>query len=238
MAPETWHTLCCHATHQGPALPHTLALRPLRTGSNTTSPPMTGAEPRPPFPSRRPADGRATPRQPGNEYPRAEHGHIRSGRPDEVHLDSLAPDRFARMTLTLMRLHFQTFAAPQSQGWLMALRHASAFVGPRAAGALCFDIVALVQALRSARRAPFRFNTEDCACCRVWLTPEERRLMALLDALRHGQTGRARTLGQMLCDGTPDDDLLAVGEVYLRRHAPEISNPADMVSAQATGECP
>lgn len=155
------------------------------------------------------------------------HGATRPGRPAEVHVSTLAPDSFASMTLALMRWHFQTFAAPETQGWLMALRCATTHVGPRAAGPLCYDLVALVQALRSARSSPFNFNPEGCACCRVWLTPEERRLMELLEALRHNQTGRAKALVQMLCDGAPDADFLAIAEVYLRRHAPALSHPAN-----------
>lgn len=186
---------------------------------------MSGAKPRPfPWSARRVAprtphtQGGARPAIPD---PAGQHGSARPGRPDEVHLSSLAADDFARMTLALMRWHFQTFAAPETQGWLMALRVASAQVGPRGAGAFCYDLVALVQALRAARSSPFRFNPESCACCRDWLTPEERQMMALLEALRRGQTGRARTLVQLLCDGNPDGDLIAMAEVYLRHNAPE-----------------
>lgn len=116
-------------------------------------------------------------------------------------LESPAPDPFARLTLALMRWHFQTFATPASQGWLIALRLATSQVGPRAAGPLCYDLVALVQALRAGRSLPFRYNPEGCACCRDWLTPEERQLMGLLDALRQGRTGQARMLPQLLCGG-------------------------------------
>lgn len=194
---------------------------------------MPGAEPRPqPWFSRRIA-----PRNPGAQGGGArpalpEHGNgkggardnaqhkTRPGRPDEVHLSSLEPDDFARLTLALMRWHFQTFAAPETQGWLMALRVASAQVGPRAASALCYDLVALVQALRGARSSAFRFNPESCPGCCNWLTPEERQMMTLLAALRRGQTGRARTLVQLLCDGNPDSDLFTMAETYMRRNAP------------------
>jgi len=119
-----------------------------------------------------------------------------------------------------MHRHFQTFAAPDSQGWLTVLRRATTHVGPRAAGPLCYDLIALVQLLRAARRSMFRFNPEGCACCRVWLTPEERLLMEMLGHLRHGRTGRGRTVAQLLCDGTPVDDLIAMAETCLHRHAP------------------
>lgn len=195
---------------------------------------MPGAEPRHPFWNRNATHGSAVP-QPG---PRAEpdhagHGHSRPGKPDEVALDSLNPDLFARLTLALMRWHFQTFAAPDSQGWLTALRCATTHVGPRAAGPLCYDLVALIQALRSTRSSPFRFNPEGCACCRVWLTPEERLLLELIAALRQGRKGRAQTLVQLLCDGATSDDLIAMAEIYLRRHAPEFTPTAGQVPAPA-----
>ncbi|MCC6001579.1 MAG: hypothetical protein JJU19_12045 [Pararhodobacter sp.] len=152
-----------------------------------------------------------------------------------MHVSVMAPDPFSRLTLGLMRWHFQTFAAPDTQGWLMALRLATAHVGPRAAGALCYDVVALVQVLRSARASPFRFNPEGCALCRNWLTPDERRLLDLLDALRHGQTGRAKAVAQMLCDGVPSDDLLALGGIYLRRHAPDCTQPRAPAAPSSKG---
>lgn len=146
--------------------------------------------------------------------------HGAGQRPGERAVADLGLDPFAELTLALARLHFQTFADPASQGWLAALHLATARVGPRAAGALCYDLVALVQALRSARASAFRFNPEPCACCRAWATPEERQLMDLLAALRAGRTGLARTLVQLLCDGRPDEGVLAMAELYLTRHAP------------------
>lgn len=171
----------------------------------------------------------------GTRGPHHRHDHRRPGRPDEVHQDSLNLDPFARLTLALMRWHFQTFAAPETQGWLMALRCATTHVGPQAAGPLCYDIVALVQALRSARASCFRFNPEGCACCRVWLMPEERQLMELLDALRHGRTGRAQALVQMLCDGVPNEELIAVAQAYLNRHAPDFPPTAGAQPVQTQG---
>lgn len=182
---------------------------------------MPGADPRRPVPNRGATHGSATP-QPGprsDAHP-ASHGSGRTGKADEVALDSLNPDPFARLTLALMRLHFQTFAAPDTQGWLAALRLATTHVSPREAGPLCYDLVVLIQALRAARSSPFRFNPDGCACCRVWLTPEERLLMEVLAALRQGRRGRAQTLVQLLCDGAPNDDLVAMAEIYIRRHTP------------------
>lgn len=186
---------------------------------------MPGDEPRRPFWNRGaapgPTRGSATPGPMPLQRPhRPGHGINRPGKHDEIPLESIAPDHFARLTLALLRWHFQTFATPDTQGWLTALRCATTHVGPREAGPLCYDLVAVLQVLRATRQSPLRFNPEGCVCCRVWLTPEERQIMDLLDHLRYGRTGRARTVAQLLCDGTPADDLIAMAEIYLRRHAP------------------
>jgi len=200
---------------------------------------MSGADPRRPFWTRGP--GRAPAPSHGSAAPspaphHSSHGPSRPAKPGEVHLDSLRPDPFACVTLSMMRWHFQTFAVPDSQGWLTALRIATTHFGPRAAGAVCYDLVAFVQVLRATRQSMFRFNPEGCACCRVWLTPEERLLMDLVDALRRGQTGRARAVVQMLCDGAPGDDLIAVAEIYLRRQAPEFTHHGGTMPVQTQGD--
>lgn len=198
---------------------------------------MSGAESRPPF---RP-ENQARPLH--DSARRASSGHAaapqiphNSVRPDEVHVTALPLDAFARLTLALMRLQFQTFAVPETHGWLMALRRATTHVGPRAAGGLCYDLVALVQALRLSRASPFAFNPDGCTNCRVWLTPDERRMMELLDALRNGRTGRARAVAQMLCDGATGDDLIAMAESYLRHNAPAFTYPNGPAPAKTQGD--
>ncbi|MGY6633164.1 MAG: hypothetical protein ACXIU8_05410 [Alkalilacustris sp.] len=150
----------------------------------------------------------------------------RAGRPGEVAIATLGLDPFARLTLTLLRFHFQTFAQPDSQGWLTALRVATLRVGPQVAGPLCYDLVALVQALRQARRSCFNFNRPDCGCCSGWLTAEERLLMQVLGAVRSGQKGAALTHALLLCEGNAAEDLVAMAAVYARRHAPDGAPPA------------
>lgn len=191
---------------------------------------MSGVNPQRRSWRRENAKGRAVQGSAAPQWPDArgaQHHHVgptREGQPDEVHLDSLHLDPFGRLTLALMRFHFQTFAAPETHGWLLALRCATAHVGPRAAGPLCWDIVTLVQTLRSSRSTAFRFNSEGCACCRVWLTTEERQMMELVQALRQRRTGRARAVVQMLCEGAKGEQLIAATEYYLSRHAPETAS--------------
>lgn len=182
---------------------------------------MSGADPHRPTPSRGRSIGQGSARPIWPAVAPHTHHAGRPGAPDEVHIDTLALDGFERLTLALMRFHFQTFAAPNTHGWLMALRCATAHLGARDAALLCYDLVALVQVLRSSRTSPFAYNPEGCTCCRVWLTPTERQLMEFLVALRNGRKGRAQALVQMLCDGRPSDDLIGVAQMYLHRHAPQ-----------------
>lgn len=146
----------------------------------------------------------------------------RPGRPEEWRLDDLDLTPFQHLTLQLCRWHFHAFHVPDSQGWLTALQVATGVVGPAQAGALCYDVVALVEALRAVRRSTFRFNPEACAGCRRWITPDERRLLALLGAVARGQEGRAQTEAQLLCDGSPNPDLVAVARCYAARHAASV----------------
>jgi hypothetical protein len=146
------------------------------------------------------------------------YGHHRQPKPGEVALGNLALNSSARLTLALMRWHFQTFANPESHGWLMAMRVAAAHVGPDLAGALCCDVVKLIQSLRGARSSAFLFNSEGCACCRIWATADERRLMEFLEAICQGQQGRARIMAQLLCDGACHEGLIAAAQDFATRH--------------------
>lgn len=143
----------------------------------------------------------------------------RPGRPEEWALDDLALPPFQHLVLQLCRWHFHAFTLPESQGWLNALRLAGSVVGPVRAGALCYDVVALVEALRRTRRSVFQFNPEACAGCRHWTTADERRLLGLLEAVERGQTGRAQTCAQLLSDGYLNPDLVDATRHVTSRHA-------------------
>jgi hypothetical protein len=98
------------------------------------------------------------------------------------------------------------------------MRVAAANLGPDRAGRLCHDVVTLIQTLRVSRATTFSFNSEGCACCRIWLTPDERRLMELLDAMHKNLDGRARTITQFLCDGVCNEDLMIAARYFVTRH--------------------
>ncbi len=143
-------------------------------------------------------------------------GACRPGRPGKGHPDRSSPAAGARLTPAPLRLHDQARVAPGRRGWLTALRRATAQVGPHATGPLRYDLVAMIEALRSTGRSPFRFNPEDCPRFRVGPIPGERQAMEFLGAVRGTQTGRTRAQAEMPCDGNPAEDPIALARAYPR----------------------
>lgn len=121
--------------------------------------------------------------------------------------------------LGLARHLFQSFAVPESQGWLRAMHLAEARFGPDIAGPLCFDLVASVQAMRQCRSGVFRFSNPDCPCCRDVVTPHERLLLSVLHALENGRADEARAHAVLLCEGAEPAPFLAVAARLVARHA-------------------
>lgn len=140
-------------------------------------------------------------------------------RPGESRLCDADYDPFARLSLDLMRYHFQTFAVPHSQGWLRALIRATAVVGPQAAGPLCYDVVTVIQTLRVQRSSVFCYSNPDCALCCTVLTSDERRMTDVLEGIRARMPGRAQAAAMILCEAGDADLLVAAIQVYVTRHA-------------------
>jgi hypothetical protein len=147
-------------------------------------------------------------------------------RPGDTRIEDLGLDRFAHLTLALLRYYCQTFAAPPSQGWLQALEIATRHAGSDRAPALCYDLLAIIQALRASRRSVFTFSNPNCPCCRPIVTAEERQLLATLDALRRGHRGQAATHALLVCEGQPAERLLEAASRYLQRHELPEAHPA------------
>jgi hypothetical protein len=148
----------------------------------------------------------------GSRPPRRE---LRAG---EARIEDLDLDRFAHLTLALLRSYCQTFAAPPSQGWLQAIEIATRHAGSDRAPSLCYDLLAVIQALRSSRRSVFTFSNPDCPCCRPIVAAEERQLLAMLEALRRGHRGQAATHALLVCEGQSAERLLEAASRYLQRH--------------------
>ncbi|MEJ6404806.1 hypothetical protein [Yoonia sp. 2307UL14-13] len=114
----------------------------------------------------------------------------------EAHFDDVE-----KSILAIARYFFQSFAAPQSQGWMAALDLAEATFGDLDGPIIATRLLTTMRAVRYARRSVFSFNCQSCETCAAILTEQERRLIAALQAIRGGQIGRAQTELLMLCEG-------------------------------------
>ncbi|MBL3569967.1 hypothetical protein DSD19_14860 [Rhodovulum sp. BSW8] len=114
--------------------------------------------------------------------------------------------------LTVARHFFQSFAKPQSEGWIRALAAAEQRFRPGMHAASAADmavrLLAALQELRAARTSGFRFSNPDCPGCAARLTEQERQFMDVLIALRRGKRSKAHAAAMMLCEGNPTDSFL------------------------------
>ncbi len=110
--------------------------------------------------------------------------------------------------LTIARHFMQSFARPESQGWIRAFGTAHAAWSDRLAPGLGVAVFAVVQCLRGARASGFRFSNPDCAHCSAFLSDDERRLANMLKATTHGARSAAHADALMLCEGNDPSMLL------------------------------
>ncbi len=111
--------------------------------------------------------------------------------------------------LRAMRLLFRTYADPTSQGWAQGLRVVLASFANRDAGEVFHAIVAVVDALRCARKSGFRFTNPDCANCAQYLCGDERLLMGCLIACREGRRSVSHANALLMCEGNDTGAFLA-----------------------------
>ena len=130
-----------------------------------------------------------------------DHGCGATSEPGDVALASLALDPAMDSALDIMRCFFTAFASPASQGWIGAQEGSVAAYGLRDGPRMALALLRLVQALRGARRSPFRFSNPGCAHCRQVVTDTEARLIALIQEMRRGGGSALHVHAMMLCEG-------------------------------------
>ena len=133
----------------------------------------------------------------------------RSPEPKEMLLAEADFDDVEKSILAIARYFFQSFAAPQSQGWMAALDLAEATFGDPDGPLIATRLLTTMRAMRYARRSLFSFNCQSCETCAAILTEQERRLITALSAVRNGQIGRAQTELLMLCEGNDITQVIA-----------------------------
>ncbi len=127
--------------------------------------------------------------------------------------------------LTVLRYFLQSFTYPTSQAWMSAFEVASRHFPPQEAANLALAGLDMVQAMRVARRAGFRFSNPDCPGCRQVMSGDERQLLGALAASRRGQRSRAHTHALILCEGNDVQPFLETTNILARRMARAMSRP-------------
>lgn len=126
----------------------------------------------------------------------------------DVELSESGLDRDEQILLTIMRYYFQSFAMPQSQGWMQAIRVGYEAFPEKEAANLTMAVLAVVQTMRSSRQSGFQFSNPDCAHCARTLSGDERQLMGTVASTRRGQRSRAHTHALLLCEGNDTEQFL------------------------------
>lgn len=115
--------------------------------------------------------------------------------------------------LSTARLFFLSFADPGSAAWVDAFGRAHAMFGHRPAPTETTRcVLTLIQELRISRKRCFRFSNPYCEGCAQRITPEERHLINVVQAVRDRNFAKARLCALLLCEGEPVERLLAAAD--------------------------
>ncbi len=129
-----------------------------------------------------------------------------NARPRTVADAGFAPDMTA--ALTIIRHVFQSFALPESHGWVRAFELAYRAFPERASAEIGVAALAIVRSLSMTRQNGFGFCNPDCRSCSRLLSPDEFQLMSLLNALRTGEGSAIQAHAMLLCEGGAARDVI------------------------------
>ncbi|WP_370212163.1 hypothetical protein [Roseovarius sp.] len=129
------------------------------------------------------------------------HPHQQRLGPQDSLLDQSPLDAAERSCLETIRHMLHSFAAPQSQAWMTAVRCADAGFAPATGPLIATQAMRYIDEVRKSRISVFHFNSAACPPCAAVLTEHERRLMLALHWARRGHPARARLELMLLCEG-------------------------------------
>lgn len=118
--------------------------------------------------------------------------------------------------LKILRHTFQSFADPPSHGWVRAFETARACFPAAIASEIGVAALSVVHHLAHARQSGFVFCNPDCPECAPALADDEYQLVALIEALRTGDTARARTHALLLGEGADTTETVAAARELAR----------------------
>ncbi|MEM1064516.1 MAG: hypothetical protein AAF771_07865 [Pseudomonadota bacterium] len=145
--------------------------------------------------------------------------------PKETTVEEAAFDSAALAVLEVARYYWQTFAIPQSQSWLCALQRAETRFPGLNGVEVGLDTLAAVQAMRMSRTSCFNFNNPGCPHCSLIVSEHERQFMNVLQAVRQGRVGAAKTHAMILCEGNDTERLIMRMVSLARALTPEEIEP-------------
>ncbi len=109
-------------------------------------------------------------------------------------------DPFEHAVLDIVHCYCHSYAHPNAMSWEAAFDSAATRFGPQGSR-VAHATMAMLRALRLARRSTFNFVNPFCPCCSKRITPHEVKFMRLLRAMRKGDTATARTEALILSEG-------------------------------------
>lgn len=128
--------------------------------------------------------------------------------PKETTIQEAGYDSVETAVLEVARYYWQTFAIPQSQSWLGALQRSETCFPGLNGVEVGLETLASVQAMRMSRISCFNFNNPGCPDCSRIVSEHERQFMNVLQAIRMGRIGAAKTHAMILCEGNETDALI------------------------------
>ena len=149
--------------------------------------------------------------------------------PKEISRDDACLDFSEDTLLTASRYYFQSFACPESQGWLRALSVTQIYFGDQVGPSIAVKLLTAMQAMRCTRRSMFQFNAPDCVRCSEILTEHERRFMAALQAIRFNDLNTAGLEIMLLCEGFESEHVVDTFK--------DLSNVLPQRARQSVGAC-
>lgn len=150
----------------------------------------------------------------------------RTPTPKETTIEDAGFDPSALAVLEVARYYWQTFALPQSQSWLCALQRAETRFPGLNGVEIGLETLAAVQAMRMSRTSCFNFNNPGCPHCSRILSEHERQFMNVLQAIREGRVGAAKTHAMILCEGNNTERLILRIIELAKALTPEPREPA------------
>lgn len=144
---------------------------------------------------------------------------------DAVPVDSLGLDGFETGLLAVLRQFLTAYTRPETQAWQTAFALSAERWGAARGPQVAQGLLAVLQAMRQARRAEFRFANPLCPDCRLLATGEEAAFALMLHAMRRDRTDLARGAVMDLTEGTMDPRLIQSALAFAARFPAEAAAP-------------